>query len=78
MKHFEELLSRYPNLFAMKDSELGYTDLITYKIPFSDETPTKDKVHQILHGLYEDVKKTVEEMLKSGVIRPSLVHEIST
>ena len=38
-KQFEELLSRYPNLFATKDSQLGYTALIAHKIPLSDETP---------------------------------------
>ena len=70
-KQFEELLPRYLTLFATKDSQWGSIYLITHKILLSDETPIKDKVHQIPHGLYEEVKKTIKEMLKSAVIRPS-------
>ena len=41
-----------------------------HKIPLTDETPIKEKVRQILHGMFEEVKKQIEVMLKTGVIKP--------
>ena len=70
-KQFENLLAQYPDLFAQHDSDLGHTTLVTHKIPLTDETPIKEKVRRIPHGMFEEVKKQIEVMLKTGVIRPS-------
>ena len=70
-KQFENLLAQYPDLFAQHDSDLGHTILVTHKIPLTDETPIKEKVRRIPHGMFEEVKKQIEVMLKTGVIRPS-------
>ena len=58
-------------MFAQHDSDLGHTTLVTHKIPLTDETPIKEKVRRIPHGMFEEVKKQIEVMLKTGVIRPS-------
>ena len=70
-KQFENLLAQYPDLFAQYDSDLGHTTLVTHKIPLTDETPIKEKVRRIPHGMFEEVKKQIEVMLKTGVIKPS-------
>ena len=70
-KQFENLLAQYPDLFAQHDNDLGHTTLVTHKIPLVDETPIKQKVCRIPHGMFEEVKKQIEQMLKTKVIRPS-------
>ena len=70
-KQFENLLAHYPDLFAQHDSDLGHTTLVTHKIPLTDETPIKEKVRRIHYGMFEEVKKQIEVMLKTGVIRSS-------
>ena len=70
-KEFEKLLSQYPNLFAHKDTDLGHTSVVKHKLPLKDETPFKDRVQRIPLGMYEEVKKIIEEMLKAKVIQSS-------
>ena len=70
-KQFENLLAQYPDLFAQHDNDLGHTTLVTHKIPLVDETPIKEKVRRIPHGMFEEVRKQIEQMLTTGVIRPS-------
>ena len=70
-KQFENLLAQYPDLFAHHDNDLGHTTLVTHKIPLVDETPIKEKVRRIPHGMFEEVRKQIEQMLITGVIRPS-------
>ena len=55
-KQFENFLAQYPDLFAQHDSDLGHTTLVTHKIPLTDETPIKEKVRRIPHGMFEEVK----------------------
>ena len=70
-KEFEKLLAQYPNLFAHKDTDVGHTSVVKHKIPLKDETPFKDRVQRIPLGMYEEVKKKIEEILKAKVIWPS-------
>ena len=70
-KQFENLLAQYPDLFAQHDNDLGHTTLVTHKMPLVDETPIKQKVCRIPHGMFEEVKKQIEQMLKTKVIRLS-------
>ena len=70
-EQFENLLAQYPDLFAQHDNDLGHTTLVTHKIPLTEETPIKEKVRRMPHGMFEEVKKQIEVMFKRGVIRPS-------
>ena len=70
-KQFENLLVQYLDLFAQHDNDLSHSTLVTHKIPSIDETLIKEKVKQIPHGMFEEVKKKLQAMMKSTVIRPS-------
>ena len=67
-KEFEKLLTQYPNLFTLQDTDVGHTSVVKHKIPLKDDTPFKDRVRRTSPGMYKEVKKKIEEMLKSKVI----------
>ena len=66
-KQFENLLAQYPDLFAQHDNDLGHTTLVTHKIPL---------VRRISHGMFEEVRKQIEQMLKTTYSKKNILFKL--
>ena len=65
----KELFREYGQLFALDDLDLGHTSIVKHKIELEDYRPFKDRYRRILPHQYEEVRKHLNEMLKTGAIR---------
>ena len=65
------LVTEFAHLFAMDNSELGQTSLVTHTIKTADSPPIRQPPRRILFALRGRVSKLVDEMLMQGVIIPS-------
>ncbi|TKR88791.1 hypothetical protein L596_012979 [Steinernema carpocapsae] len=66
-----DLISRYPDTFAIGDHELTQTDLVTHKIETSACVPSKSKSRPIPYTIREKVVEMVHDYLREGIIRKS-------
>ena len=69
-------LERWSNVFASGPYELGRmkredSSTETHHIRLTDSTPFKDRPRRIPPGMYDEVKKHIENMLACGAIRES-------
>ncbi|XP_039528746.1 uncharacterized protein LOC120479938 [Pimephales promelas] len=65
------LLTRYSDVFAKHDGDLGCTNLIEHQIPLIDETPVRQRYRRIPPSQFEAVKAHIRQLLDSQVIRES-------
>ena len=65
------LLAKYYDIFSLDPVELGCTHCTEHSIKVTDDTPFKECFRQIPPPMVEEVRKSSEKMLESGVIRPS-------
>ena len=61
----------FTDVFALDQSELGITDLVTHVIDTGDCAPIKQPPWRIPFALHEKVDHLVKEMLEQGVVTPS-------
>ncbi|TKR72015.1 hypothetical protein L596_019538 [Steinernema carpocapsae] len=66
-----ELISSYPDTFAIGDHELTQTDLVTHKIETSACVPIKSKSRPIPYAVREKVVEMIHDYLRQGIIRKS-------
>ncbi len=66
-----ELFINSAHQFARTSVELGKTNLVKHDIKLTDEVPFKARAHRIPQHMYDPVKKTLQEMLDVGAIKPS-------
>ena len=71
VKIVHEMLRRNKAVFAANSTELGCAAGVEHSIKLSDDTPIKEKPRRIPPGLYEEVKRHIEEMLAVGAIKRS-------
>ncbi|RXN35846.1 Retrovirus-related Pol polyprotein from transposon 412 [Labeo rohita] len=64
-------LNEMPEVFAQHDLDFGWTQKVRHRIKLSDETPFKQKARPIHPQDLEAVRKHLQELLSSGVIRES-------
>lgn len=64
-------LNRMPEVFAQHDLDFGRTDKVAHRIKLSDETPFKQRPRPIHPADIEAVRKHIQELLDTGVIRES-------
>lgn len=67
-----ELLSKYSDVFAFQDEDLGYTDKVKlnpqqFTILLTDETPISQPYCRIPPPQYNEVKEHIAKPLKRGV-----------
>ncbi|KAJ8401390.1 hypothetical protein AAFF_G00386210 [Aldrovandia affinis] len=60
-----------PEVFASHDLNFGHTDNVKHRIKLSDETPFKQRARPIHPHDVDAVRKHLQELLESGVIRES-------
>jgi len=66
-----EKLHKTPEVFAQHDLDFGRTDKVAHHINLSDETPFKQRARPIHPADVEAVRKHIQELLHTGVIRES-------
>ena len=67
----QQMLRRNREVFAADLTELGCARGVKHRIELTDATPIKDKPRRVPPGLYDEVKKHIDEMLAVGAIRRS-------
>ena len=67
----EALLKKHIDVFSKPDSDIGDCDMIRHRIDLVDDPPFKQKHRRIPPAMIDEVKKHLEELLSSGVIRKS-------
>ena len=65
------LLTKYHDIFALEDGEMGCTEATEHKIKVTDSKPFKERLRNIPSGLLEEVKDHLDHMLDVGPIKPS-------
>lgn len=65
------MLNSMPAIFSHHDRDFGHTDKVKHRIRLSDETPLKYRLHPIHPHDVDAVRKHLQELLDSGVIRES-------
>ena len=67
----EALLRKHIDVFSKHDGDIGDCDMIKHRIDLIDNTPFKQKHRRIPPAMIDEVRKHIEELLSSGVIRKS-------
>lgn len=70
-KHAADIRSLMLKYSDVLTSELGLTDLITYKIQLSDSTPVKSHPYQLALPKFNFMREHINKLLDLGVIQPS-------
>lgn len=65
------LLNSMPEVFSQHDMDFGHTDRVRHRIKLSDDTPFKHRARPIHPQDVDAVKKHLQELLESGIIRES-------
>lgn len=68
----EQLILRNSDVFALDDSELGCTGLVQHEIHTGDQPPIKQPIRRMPFVYCEKVSNMVDDMLRQGVIQPSV------
>ena len=67
----ESLLRKHLDVFSKHDGDIGDCDMIKHRIDLIDNTPFKQKHKIIPPAMIDEVRRHIEELLSSGVIRKS-------
>ena len=67
----ESLLKKHIDVFSTHDADIGDCNMIRHRIDLIDPTPFKQKHRRIPPAMIDEVRKHIEELLSSGVIRKS-------
>jgi hypothetical protein len=70
-KQLVTLFTRFQSVFSQTKNDVGHTDLVQHTINTSDNVPVKQPDRAVPPNLVPDVKKILQNWLKSGVIRES-------
>ena len=71
VKELEKILLAADDVFALDESELGHTSLVTHLINTGDHPPIKQQPRRIPFCHKEKVCQLVNDMLEKQVIQPS-------
>lgn len=68
-----ELIMEFSDIFSKGDTDVGTTDRVKHRIDLEDTTPFKQRYRRISPSVIEEVhvRTHLQELLASGVIRPS-------
>ena len=65
------LLVEYQGVFASSDEDLGKFDLISHKVPTTDEGPVQDRMRRTPLKFVGEEETALKKMLDGGIIQPS-------
>ncbi|KAL0188734.1 hypothetical protein M9458_015833, partial [Cirrhinus mrigala] len=60
-----------PDVFAIADEDLGYTELVKHEIPLNDDLPVSQSYRHIPPNQLQEVKDHISALLKKHVIQES-------
>lgn len=66
-----KLIKEYKNIFYQPNSDLTFTHAIKHKIRTINDVPIFSKSYRYPYIHKNEVKNQVQEMLDTGIIRPS-------
>ena len=66
-----ELVDDYSDIFALDQSELGHTEIVTHTIDTGDHPPVHQPARRIPFALCAKVEEMVEDIMDQGVVQPS-------
>lgn len=66
-----ELLQKHGTVFSQGEGDLGCTTLVEHEIPLVDDGPVRQRYRRLPPSQYEQVKAHIQELLDTGVVRPS-------
>ena len=69
--HIKNLIVKNQDLFASKDSELGYTSTVKMKIDTQNHSPIKLRPYRTPLKNREVIEKAIDEMLDANIVRRS-------
>ena len=70
-ERLREMVCKYRDVFALRDSELGTTDLVEHHIVTTDSKPIKIPAHRIAPVKLHKVEEEMTSILERGVKQPS-------
>ncbi|KAK3517143.1 hypothetical protein QTP86_019142, partial [Hemibagrus guttatus] len=65
------LLTKYADVFAVCDEDLGYSDRVKHEIHLTDDAPVAQPYRRIPPTQFEEVKEHISGLLRKGVIQES-------
>lgn len=65
------LLGKYSEVFSQGEGDLGCTVLVEHEVPLMDDVPIRQRYRRLPPSQLERVKAHIQELLSSGVVRPS-------
>ena len=66
-----KLSAKWESVFSKNVFDIGHTKLVEHHIKLSDDQPFKEPHHEIPHGLIEEIREHLQEMMDAGAIRDS-------
>ena len=66
-----EIVEDYSDIFALDQSELGHTEIVTHTIDTGDHPPVHQPARRIPFALRAKVEEMVDDMIEQGVVQPS-------
>ena len=71
VQRLEALLKSCPDNFSCSDTDVGHSTRVRHQINVTNEIPFKKRHRHIPPGMYSQVSEHLQQLLDSGVIRPS-------
>ena len=71
MTKLKGLLKESTDIFALNDSELGYTDIVRHSIDTGNHMPIKQQPYRTPIVRRDRIKQMVDQMQKQGIVQPS-------
>lgn len=65
------LLQKYQHVFSQGDGDLGCTSLVEHEVHLTDDIPIRQRYRRLPPSQYDQVKIHIQELLSSGIVRPS-------
>ena len=69
---FKNLFSRYRDVFAFSDNQLGRTSLVQHTIDTGDAMPIKQRPYRTTPENKQEIDRQVDDMLQRGIIQESV------
>ena len=71
-RRIEEVLWEFRDVFSTGPCDLGKTDVVTHPIATGAAAPIKQAARRIPHAMRPVVEAQIQQMVESGVVRPSI------